>query len=360
MFLEEELVMEIMTPRERVMAVLDRKEPDRVPHFEWGIDSPVVKALTNGGSYEDLVEKLNLDAIMTGANYESKIINDRTLIDEWGITKQQGAMEHRIPVDTKAPIQSLDDFKNWSPPDPFKNGRFDTLKKYLKLFKGKRAVFIYVRDVWSLPRDLMGYMNLMVACKTQPELVTKIIQMGVRHNLAIVEQAVKLGADIVITGDDIADNRSTLISPAMWEDLFAPHFKQLIDRFHDLGIKHWKHSDGNLMPVIDSLINAGIDGIDPIDPLGGMKLEVIKMKYGHKVAIKGNVDCSTTLVHGTREKVINEVKACIRVAGPGGGYVCSSSNSIHSGVKPELYKTMVEAIHTYGKYPLDLEKLNEV
>jgi uroporphyrinogen decarboxylase len=352
--------METMTPRERVMAVIERKVPDRVPHFEWGVDSPVVKALTKGGTYEDLIEQLNIDAIMTGASYESKKIDDRTIIDEWGITKQQGAMEHRIPDDSKAPIQSPDDLKNWSPPDPYKIGRLDTLKKYIKLFKGKRAIFIYVRDVWSLPRDLMGYMNLMVACKTQPELVTSIIKMGMQHNLAIVEQAAELGADIVFTGDDIADNRSTLISPAMWENLFAPHFKYLITCFHEMGIKHWKHSDGNLMSVMESLIDAGIDGIDPIDPLGGMNLEEIKNKYGHRVAIKGNVDCSSTLVHGTIESVIEEVKACIRVAGPGGGYVCSSSNSIHSGVKPELYKTMVEAIHIYGKYPLDLDKLEQI
>ena len=233
-----------------------------------------------------------------------------------------------------------------------------TLKKYHKRFKGKRAIFIYVRDVWSLPRDLLGYMDLMLACVNQPELVTGIIKKGIQHNLVIVEQAVKMGADFVFTGDDIADNRSTLISPKMWEEIFSPHFKYLINSFHQMGLRHWKHSDGNLMPVMDSLIDAGIDGIDPIDPLGGMSLKVVKEKYGQKVAIKGNVDCTKTLVSGTKQELINEVKNCIRTAGPGGGYVCSSSNSIHSGVKPELYKTMVEAIHTYGNYPLDIGLLS--
>jgi uroporphyrinogen decarboxylase len=55
--------------------------------------------------------------------------------------------------------------------------------------------------------------------------------------------------------------------------------------------------------------------------------------------------------------VEERVKACIRAAATDGGYVCSSSNSIHSGVDPQLYRVMVEAIHHYGRYPLDAELL---
>ena len=67
------------------------------------------------------------------------------------------------------------------------------------------------------------------------------------------------------------------------------------------------------MPVMDSLIRCGIDGIDPVDPLGGMTLAVMKEKYGDKIAIKGNVDCAFTLVAGTQQQVVNEVKACIQM-----------------------------------------------
>ena len=61
---------------------------------------------------------------------------------------------------------------------------------------------------------------------------------------------------------------------------------------------------------------------------------------------------------GLRKQVINSVKDCIRDGGPGGGYVCSSSNSIHLGVNPDLYKTMVDAIRRYGNYPLNMEELS--
>jgi uroporphyrinogen decarboxylase len=203
----------------------------------------------------------------------------------------------------------------------------------------------------------MGYAEMLTACVKQPDLVVAIVEKGVDHSIKIAEMAAELGADLAFSGDDIADSRTTLISPKMWEDLFAPHLRRLVNALHSFGLCHWKHSDGNIMPVIDSLVDAGIDGIDPIDPLGGMDLALVKQQYGDRVAIKGNVDCARLLVDGTEEAVVGAVKECIRIAGPGGGYVCSSSNSIHDGVNPKLYKAMVDAIHTYCVYPLDMDRL---
>ncbi len=349
---------ETLSPRERVLAATKREMPDRVPHFEWEINSPVLRQLTKSGTLEELVEILDLDAVLAPATYKRTMIAENMWLDEWGITQVKGLMDHTIPLDERAPIQSMKDLERWYPPDPFAAGRLEKLEHYIRQYKGKRAIFIYVRDVWSLPCDLMGYMQLMVACKSMPEIVLGIIRKGVDHNLKIIEQAAKLGAEMVFTGDDIADNRSTLVSPKMWEELFAPSFALLSQAFHSFGLLHWKHSDGNIMPVLDSLIAAGIDGIDPIDPLEGMSLQVVKEKYGDRVAIKGNVDCTQLLVHGSAEQVIESVKSCIRTAGPGGGYICSSSNSIHDGVDPHLYKVMVEAIHEYGRYPLDMDRLS--
>ena len=105
------------------------------------------------------------------------------------------------------------------------------------------------------------------------------------------------------------------------------------------------------------IVDAGTDGIDPIDPSGGMELSVVKAKYGKRVAIKGNVDQVELLAKGSPDEVVEAVKTCIRDAGVGGGYVCSSSNSIHSGVDVVLYRVMVDAIHEYGTYPLDMDRL---
>ena len=350
--------MKPLINRERVLAVIKREIPDRVPHFEFLVDDEIIKSITRGGTYEDLVELLDYDAVTAKADYELKKIGKNRFIDEWGVTRAKGIMQATIPLDDFAPVKSLSDLNNWNPPDPFSEDRLLRMKEFVRKYKGKRALFIHVRDVWSLPRDVIGYMDLMVACISMPELVIGVIEKGIEHNIKIVEQAADLGVEFVFTGDDIADNRSTLVSPKMWEEIFAPYFCKLMTAMHDLGLYIWKHSDGNLMPVMDSLIDAGIDGIDPVDPLGGMSLKIMKEKYGNKVAIKGNVDCVNTLVSGTKQQVIDEVKRCIKTAGPGGGYVCSSSNSIHSGVAHELYSTMVATIHEFGVYPLDMDQLS--
>lgn len=347
-----------MSSRDRVLTVTQRGTPDRIPHFEWGFDKPIIKALTNGGDYEDLIDLYDIDAVLAGADYRRKPIDKDLTLDEWGITQAKGMMEHTIPVDELAPIKTWSDLKGWNPPDPDTPNRLDSFKRLVDRFKGKRAIFIYVRDVWSYPRDLMGYMELCVACIENPELVEAVVQKGLEHSIRIAELAAGLGAELIFTGDDIADNRTTLISPEMWDEIFAPNFKKLSDAFHNFGLYHWKHSDGNIMPVLDSLVDAGIDGIDPIDPLAKMDLSAIKSQYGDRIAIKGNVDCVNTLVNGPQQAVVREVKDCILAAGKGGGYVCSSSNSIHAGVDPRLYKTMVETIHVYGTYPLDLERLS--
>jgi len=351
--------MNVISPRERVLTVLQNEEPDRVPHFEFLMDQKIITDLTKGGTIADFIELFDHDAFTAKVDYQNEKIGENKYIDEWGIVRIKGHMQALVAVEEFAAIKNFDDFDKWSPPDPFAKGRLTTFSSLLSQFRGVRAAIIQVRDVWSLPRDLLGYTNLLTSCITQPELVTAIVEKGVEHAIKMIEQAAKLGAEIVLSGDDIADNRSTLISPKMWDELFAPHLKKLIDAVHGLDLYHWKHSDGNLMPVLDSLIDAGIDGLDPVDPLADMSLKIIKEKYGNQLTIKGNIDCVNTLVEGSHQQVINEVKDNLISAGVGGGYVCSSSNSLHSGVNPALYKTMVEAIHEYGTYPLNMDRLQK-
>lgn len=348
-----------MTSRERVLAVLRLEEPDRVPTFEWDFDPNLVGRMTGGGSYEDLVEQFDLDAVMCGPDYVKKSIGDGYLLDEWGVTRTVGHEAYAMPVDEHSPIRSWADLEKWQPPDPHAPGRFETMKRRVERFKDQRAIFVQLRDVWSNPRDLLGYVQLFILCKEQPDLVEALVERCVNQSIGLLEHAAELGADVVMSGDDIADNRNVMISPAMWESIFLPHFRRWVKAIHDHGLKYWKHSDGNIMAVLPGLVEAGIDGIDPIDPLARMDLATVKQQYGRRVAIKGNVDCAYLLVDGSVEEVVAATKKCIRIAGPGGGYACSTSNSVHSGVKPELYSAMLDTIRAFGAYPLDMDRLAE-
>jgi len=82
---------------------------------------------------------------------------------------------------------------------------------------------------------------------------------------------------------------------------------------------------------------------------------LVKKKYGKRLWLVGNIDCGYILSEASTEEVAAAVKECILKASPGGGHIISSSNAIHSSVKPQNYRTMVEATRQYGRYPLVLE-----
>jgi uroporphyrinogen decarboxylase len=105
------------------------------------------------------------------------------------------------------------------------------------------------------------------------------------------------------------------------------------------------------------IIEAEPDCLDPIEPVGGIDIGRIKQQYGDRFALKGNVDCAHTLTFGSMQDVVEETKQVIGKAAPGGGFICSSSNSIHSKVKPENYLAMWNTIRTYGRYPIRLEAM---
>ena len=89
--------------------------------------------------------------------------------------------------------------------------------------------------------------------------------------------------------------------------------------------------------------------------MGGMDIGEMKRQYGDRIALKGNVNCAHTLTFASEKEVVEETREVIRKAGAGGGLIVSSSNSIHSSVKPGNYLAMWNAIRMYGKYPLQLE-----
>jgi uroporphyrinogen decarboxylase len=100
---------------------------------------------------------------------------------------------------------------------------------------------------------------------------------------------------------------------------------------------------------MDDWIEIGFDGFHPVQPQC-MDIGEVKAYLQGKMAVLGNIDCRTLLVTGTPEEVRETVKETISIAAPGGGYIMTSSNSVHPGCKPENYMAMVETLHEFGKY----------
>ena len=100
------------------------------------------------------------------------------------------------------------------------------------------------------------------------------------------------------------------------------------------------------------IIDTGVDAINPIEPVAGMDIGDVKQKYGDRVCLVGNVDCSHILSEASTDEVTQSVAECIRKGSPGGGHIIASSNCIHSAVKPENYLAMIQATKQFGGYPI--------
>ena len=338
---------------ERVMRVLRRGEPDRIPHFEWIIDRKVRDAICPGCTMEEFTVRMGLDAILTAPDFTKEQIDAERYRNEWGVVLERGGEEHGVAVD--GPIKTLDDMKNYEPPDPHAPGRYESLKRIVKRYKGELAVGVHLNDVFSIPRYLAGFEGLMMAIHTGPELVRRLVDLSVDVNLAMAKEVAKCGADFVFTGDDYASAEQPFVSPQTFREFFYPGLKRVIGGFKDLGLPVIKHTDGDIMPLIDMIVDSGIDCLDPIDPMAGLDIGAIKKKYGDRIALKGNVNCAHTLAFRSERDVVEETKEVIRKAAAGGGLIVSSSNSIHSSVKPGNYLAMWNAIRMYGRYPIQLD-----
>ncbi|RME80310.1 MAG: hypothetical protein D6775_16565 [Caldilineae bacterium] len=188
-----------------------------------------------------------------------------------------------------------------------------------------------------------------------PDLIHRYLDARLRHTLVLAEAMLERGVDGLHGGYDWAASNAPMFSPRHFEQFVFPRLRQITDLCHRYGGVYVKHTDGNVNRLIPGMIAAGVDAYHAIEPRAGMDIARLKQTYGDRLTLIGNVDCSTVLVDGPAEAVVEATRAVIRAAAPGGGFLLSSSNSIHPGVKPELYLAMLDAARTYGRYPIRMQ-----
>jgi len=332
----------------RVLTALNKGQPDRIPSFEWEIDDKIIQALTPGGDIYDFIEWADLDGVVIFADSRKKYLDSVTYIDEWGVTLRKTEEYYPIPIDY--PIKVSADLAKLALPDPCSEWHFKSLAEAVDRFKGKRAIIFRVQDSYSIPRYLRGVENVMMDFIQNTELLRQLVDIAVDYNSRLAHCAVKLGADAIFTSDDYADNRGPMMSPRHFRQFLLPGLRQVVQAVHNAGVPFIKHTDGNIMPILDDIIQAGVDCIDPLDPLGGMSVPLVKAMYGTSVCIKGNINIGGALSLGTPDEVRLETQACIQAGKPGGAFILSTSNSIMSCIRPDNYVAMMETLRQYGSY----------
>ena len=341
-----------MTGYERFIKALKKEEPDRVPIWESTIDKPVMEKLFGNISKLDFYEKMDLDGIMIKEDFYRKKIAKNTYIDDWGAIWKLSSDEIFYPFN--GPIKSFKDLKNFNVPDPDDPKKYAGLEEAVKRFKNQKAIVFCAHENFELSHILSGGIDkLLINYILEPKFVEELSEVVWDYKKKTIKNALSIGADVIFTGDDYANQMGPMMSPEHFKKFILPYLKMAVELVHKSGAFFIKHTDGNLWRILDDIIDSGIDGLHPLEIVADMDIKRLKEEHGREICLIGNIDCARLLPHGTRKEVKEAVLETIAKAAPGGGYIISSSNTIHPGVDAENYKTMIETARKYGGYPID-------
>jgi len=367
------------------MTTLGLEEPDRVPLCELAVNEPIIEKVTGLPAprtrYEEertLAERgrgespgrrlrrleaeaerliacygrLGLDAISAAPTLpierpSIRLFDDYTWIDEWGAEYRQR------PGDPLAwyvsGTLSTEQMAAFTPPDPYAEGRMETVRMIVRQVKGRMAVF---GSGLALATSYLarGIVGLTLDFYRAPDAAAKWIGKIADYHVELGKQLIDCGVDaLVISGDD-AEKTGPIFSPRIYREFYYPQYKRMVDAFHARGVMVIKHTDGNTYRILDDMVRAGFDGYHAIEPMAGMDIGVVKQRYGDHLCLLGNVDCSHTLSLSPLGQVREETRECIRKASPGGGHVLGSSNALHPAVSLENVYEMIRTARRFGRY----------
>ena len=157
------------------------------------------------------------------------------------------------------------------------------------------------------------------------------------------------GLDGFILCSDYCFNQGPFMSPEMFSQFVTPYLRDIIAAIRARGGYAIKHTDGNIMPIIDQMVDCNPHALHSIDPMAGVDIKLVKEKYGDRVALCGNVHCAA-MQTGTEQDVIDSAEYCLRYAKPGGGYVYCTSNVPFKGLPLERYQLVLDVWRKYREY----------
>ena len=354
-----------MTGRERVFCALNHEEPDMVPITEYVYSRPFLKEVLGSvpASYDAetimlCAQKVGYDLLVIpfggSSGFASDSGSDRYQ-DEWGTTFQKH--EGTWPVDAPVgfPIEDSEDLKNYVFPDPYLESRLGGVKTALSMNKGYDKFIVgSVRGPFSGSWMLTGFETILVGMYESPDFVREVVRNVTDFYMTGGLRMIEAGAHAVQFSDDYGSNTAPFMSEELFDEFIVPEMKRMISAFHDKGVKVLMHSDGNINKLLPQIMKNGIDAYHPIERSAHMDIESVKQLYGENITLIGNIDNKRTLVSGTPEEVEKEVKECIRMAAPGGGFILASDHSIHDDIPNTNVFTLYDAGRKYGRYPVEL------
>jgi len=392
-------------PRERTLAALHFEEPDLLPIFELAIAPRISKSLlgrTPLYSNEPLILKLVSDGVPR-RKIEDQIVKDvcdlfhhRLKHDVIAAGMSESSAGSGVPGMVKGydtflalnaqSVRALEDSRweidgrrfrhipetNLMMPEPQIAASPENVEEYLATHSQSKDC-ISEADLYqekSLIESLgdsvailggIGELgtfhtweinHLLRWLYTHPTIVRKLVEYDAIRSIENAKVKLEIGIDICFLDCDWGTSHGPFMSPRHFKEIWLPALKSVVDAVHKRGGFVIAHSDGDIMPLLEDIVDSGMDGLHSIQASAGMDIARIKRDFGDRISLWGNIDIAYPLTLGTVHETAEATRKCIDAASRGGGHVLCSSNSISQNVKLDNYLAMVSTARSYGKYPI--------
>jgi len=248
------------------------------------------------------------------------------------------------PLPLDYPVRTMDDWLKIKPMFEFCEERIDRNSVETAKEARKKGA-LTVADLpggFDLPRQLMGEESLCLAYYEQPELVSDILETVGDMTVRVLDLVSdKLTVDLLLVHEDLAGKSGPLVGPAQIEEFIKPYYLRNWNLLRSKGTRLFQQdSDGNMNPVIESFLDAGINVMFPMEPAAGMDVVEVRKKYGKRLAIAGGID--KHVLRSSKKRIKVELEYKMQPLMQEGGMVFGLDHRIPNGTPLEHYRYYVD------------------
>lgn len=353
-----------MTSRERVIAVLSREMPDRLPR-EFKLTPPLHESFVRETGTEDFTEYFVLDTreVMFKPLGETAdfsryypegvppLVSDPGWeVGEWGVGQIPGSQLHFIEI--QHPMKNLStvkDLEEYPFPDYTRPERHAHLESEVKELH-ERGLFVVGYMEWTI-FEMAWYLremdNLFSDMAFNPEFAEYLLDKIAETRRFQAKRIAEAGADMIRIGDDVGTQRSMLVSPKMYREWFKPRHRRVIEAARrvrpDIPVSY--HSDGNCRDIIPDLIEIGVTVLNPVQP-ECLDIAEVKKEFRKDLVFWGGIGTQTTMPFSTPEEVYETVQKTIDMLGPTGFFPCPT-HVLEPEVPWENIRAYLKAVEEY-------------
>ncbi len=305
-----------------------------------------------GGNTYEIERALDQDLLLTSVGWANSYYQqNEAYTDEWGIGWRPVEYHtrfgngHYTEVETY-PLADDQEIESYCVPDPARPELFTEAERLVRDFKNEYwIVGVAVTTIFETAWALRGLDRLLMDFVLNPDLAERILDIPFQYHLEVAKKLVRLGVDMIWTGDDMGSQSALIISPEMWRKFFKPRMRIFFSELRKINrdVKIAYHSDGKIEALIPDLIEIGLDVLNPVQP-ACMDPAEIKREYGKDLCFWGTIDEQHTLPFGTPEEVRSEVLTRLRTTGRNGGLILGPTHHVQMDTPIENFWAMVNTI----------------